>query len=100
MAENKPKDKKESSKELAKINKKILTSIPLAIPHEKIKLEKLPDGYKLKVNHKSQTEDEKGSIESSFVYETEEHYGMEVKDVKGKFNENGFYEVSIDFLNK
>lgn len=88
------------SKDIVSVSKKILTSIPSSIPSEKIKLTKLPDGYSLKVNHKSQTKDSRGSIESSFMYETEEHYGVKVKDVEGHFNDHGFYQVDIRFFDK
>lgn len=91
---------KNDSKTALTIAKKIVTSIPSTIPAEKIKLEKLPDGYKLKVNHKVETKDERGSVENSFMYETEEHYGVKVKDVNGRFTKEGFYEVSIDFYDK
>ena len=56
------------SKNIVSISKKILTSIPSSIPAEKINLNKLPDGYSLKVNHKAETKDSRGSIESSFRY--------------------------------
>lgn len=87
----------DKKKGLACVNKKILTSIPTRIPTEKIHLEKLHDGYRLKVKHNEENKDERGSVESSFMYETEEHYGVEVKDIRGHFNKEGFYEVSIDF---
>jgi hypothetical protein len=91
------KDAGEKETAVAKYSRKILTSIPSAIPPESIKLTKLPDGYKLSASHNESKKDEEGSAESLFIYETEEHYGASVKDIKGGFNSEGVYEVNIGF---
>lgn len=95
QGENKAADEKGAS--LAKYSRKVLTSIPSTISPESIKLTKLPDGYKLSASYNESKKDERGSIESSLMYQTEERYGVKVKDVKGGFNSEGVYEVNIDF---
>lgn len=86
-----------NEKAIARYSRKILTSIPSTAPQDSIKLTRLSDGYKLSASHSSSKKGERGSIESSFSYETEEHYGVGVKDIKGGFNSNGVYEVNINF---
>lgn len=89
--------KEKGSKGLAKVSRTITIAIPESLDKDMIKLIKLEDGYRVHASHKQSKRDNKETIESSLVYETEEHYGIPVKEVTGDFNSSGAYEVKIVF---
>lgn len=94
------KESSEKETAVARYSRKVLTSIPSTVPQESIKLTRLPDGYKLTASHTNSKKGERGSIETSFAYDTEEHYGVGVKDIRGGFNDSGVYEININFENE
>ncbi|KAM0680228.1 hypothetical protein GINT2_001613 [Glugoides intestinalis] len=89
--------KGKDNKGLAKSSRKIVIQIPESLSKDMIKLIKLEDGYRVHAAHKQSKKDNKETIETSLVYESEEHYGIPVKEVTGDFNEDGSYEVNIVF---
>lgn len=71
--------------------------IPTSVPEGDVKLEKLDDGYRVKVVRSETKENEMGKASFSYSMVTEEHYGRKVKSANGGFNGQGVYEVKLDF---
>lgn len=84
-----------TSKELV-TSKSIKLQVPAEIPEENIELKKLKDGYSVKVMQKTVVKEGKMHSESSYLYQSEEHLGRNVKSITGNLN-NGVYEIKVDF---
>ena len=80
-------------------SKTVKLQVPADISEDNIELKKFNDGYSVKVMQKTTVKEGDMRSESSFLYQSEEHLGKNVKNVTGHLNTNGIYEIKIEFEN-
>lgn len=88
----------EEAKALSKDSTKVVyREITRDVPEDKVRIQKLDDGYSVSVDCRGSKEEDGMKAEFSSSYFSERHFPRRVRAVKGLFNDKGEYEVSIDF---
>ncbi|KAI5170097.1 hypothetical protein PAEPH01_1242 [Pancytospora epiphaga] len=80
------------------VKRTVFSEITKSVPESSIGLRPMKNGYTVSVSHNESSEKDGMKSVSAYSYTFERHFERDIKDVKGKFNSDGNYEVTFEYV--